>query len=165
MVEAVTTNNSALIITKASALRGEICPEGISREAVRGFSASILRSAQRLKPIATLRAKTIQSTTCNKSHHEKVTSVLHNAYANDINAKGIAKMVCENFTSRRYFAICSIILLERFYTFGIFRPICSVLVVLNRTARNIEYATIGIVAKGVCVEQFRWGVSLDGNAF
>lgn len=67
MVEAVTMNSSALTITKRSAARALIFPAGISRSAVRGLALSMRRSAQRLKPIAALRAKTMQSNTCKSS--------------------------------------------------------------------------------------------------
>ena len=62
--EAVAMNKIAFTITNVRAFFGVITPAGISRSAVRGFSASMRQSAQRLKPIAVLRAKIIHSTTC-----------------------------------------------------------------------------------------------------
>ena len=63
--------STAFMMTNHSAARGDTLPAGISRPAVRGFSASMRRSAQRLKPMATLRANTMHSTTCTSSvsHH------------------------------------------------------------------------------------------------
>ena len=71
IVEAAAMNSRALTATKRRACRAGITPAGISRPAVRGFSASMRRSAQRLKPMAVLRAKTMQSRTCTArvSHH------------------------------------------------------------------------------------------------
>ena len=68
---AAAMNSAALMMTNHSAARAEMRPAGISRSAVRGFSASMRRSAQRLKPMATLRAKTMHRTTftSSDSHH------------------------------------------------------------------------------------------------
>jgi len=52
-------------------------PAGISREAVRGLRASMWRSAQRLKPMATLQAKTMQPTTCMSSMGSESDEVSH----------------------------------------------------------------------------------------
>ena len=64
------TKAAALIITKIRPALGDILPDGISLPAVRGLAASILRSAQRLKPMAELRAKTIHNTILSNNNHE-----------------------------------------------------------------------------------------------
>ena len=69
IVAAHATKSRALTATNVSARRGEITPAGISRPAVRGFAASMRRSAQRLNPMAVLRAKTMHSTTCTSGTH------------------------------------------------------------------------------------------------
>lgn len=63
IVAAVMVNSIAFAIVNVSAAFGVIFPAGISRCAVRGFFASISLSAQRLNPIAVLRANIIHSTT------------------------------------------------------------------------------------------------------
>jgi hypothetical protein len=57
--------------TKIAASRGLIAPRGISRMAVRGLSASKRASTARLKPIAALRALTMQTTIQPTCAHEK----------------------------------------------------------------------------------------------
>ena len=66
-------------MTKVSAARGDTLPAGISRLAVRGLSASMSLSAQRLKPIAVLRAVTIQMSILMSSNTLKGVSVLVSA--------------------------------------------------------------------------------------
>lgn len=56
---------------KNKAERDEIVPAGISRVCVRGFNASILRSAHLLNAIALVRANTIQSSTLKPRLHVK----------------------------------------------------------------------------------------------
>ena len=57
MKKVVEMNNTTFMITKMAAERLSILPEGISREAVLGFSASNFLSASRLNPIAEFLAK------------------------------------------------------------------------------------------------------------
>ena len=90
--------------TNSIAFLEVIIPEGISLIAVRGFKASNVLSSHRLKAMAALLAKIIHATTNkNTCHHgfSFVDLVCARARKNPINAKGIAKMVCENFTSER----------------------------------------------------------------
>ena len=99
ILELTAIKSNALMITKIMALFGEIFPAGISREAVRGLSRSIFQSVQRLKPIATLRAKTIQPIICSSKIQLNSLSVLLSANTNAISANGMANIVWENFTS------------------------------------------------------------------
>ncbi len=71
-------------------------PAGISRFAVRGFSASISRSAIRLKPIAANRAAvnaTVTQPTCTQR-----TGAIALASTTPTNANGSANSVCGSFT-------------------------------------------------------------------
>ena len=82
--------------TNSIAFFSEIIPDGISLIAVRGFLASKFLSSQRLKAIAALLAKPMQSrTNINNCHHgfEVMKKALFKARKKPINAKGIAKMV------------------------------------------------------------------------
>ena len=120
MNQVVAIKAMQLIITNINALLAEIIPAGISRIAVRGFLASKLLSSQRLKAIAALRAKTIQRMTNNNLKpmvlqfgddqpiisfklHSPGRGSLSIPRQNPINANGIAKIVCENFTRLKYF--------------------------------------------------------------
>ena len=116
-------NNRQLAITKNNALLELITPAGISRTAVRGFFASKFLSSQRLKAMAAERAKIMQRMTKKKIHElpKKNNFVFENTERlqgsntltcgirsklfipkkNPINAKGIAKMMWENFTRLR----------------------------------------------------------------
>ena len=57
------TNATDMTITNTVASRRLKAPRGISRMAVRGFSASIRASTSRLNPMAALRAVTMATTT------------------------------------------------------------------------------------------------------
>ena len=116
-------NKRQLTITKNKALLDLIIPAGISLTAVRGFFASKFLSNQRLKAIAAERAKTMQRMTrisryqllIKKSlvfwaterfqgSNTLIKGIFSNAFIpkkNPINANGIAKIVCENFTRER----------------------------------------------------------------
>ena len=63
MNQVVVMNAPQLSIVNQSAALAEMIPAGISRMAVRGFFASMFRSAHRLKAIALVRAKTIHRST------------------------------------------------------------------------------------------------------
>ena len=67
MNHVVSTNKKQLTSVNTKALLGEITPAGISLCAVRTFIASNFQSRKRLKAIAALRAKSIQSNTSTKS--------------------------------------------------------------------------------------------------
>lgn len=117
MNQVANTNTMLLPITKRKADSADKMPAGISRIAVRGFNASKWRSKYRLKAMAALRAVTIQTNTskpfCNKTGFNKpcmvpavpLSAILATGIARKkpIKAKGMAKMVCENFTRLRYF--------------------------------------------------------------
>lgn len=117
MNQVATTNTTLLPITKRSADSADKIPAGISRIAVRGLRASKCRSKYRLNAMAALRAVTIQTNTSNsftKMACVKIPAMVPDAVPfvcltcgmakqNPINAKGMAKMVCENFTRLRYF--------------------------------------------------------------
>ena len=108
-----------LMMTKNKALFADIIPAGISLIAVLGFFASKLLSNQRLNAIAALLAVTMQMMTKINFNAlpQKTTLVmscpqsieLFKLYClywkmpikNPINAKGIAKIVCENLTNER----------------------------------------------------------------
>ena len=124
-------NNRQLAITKSKALFALITPAGISLIAVRGFFASKFLSSQRLKAMAAERAKIMQRITrinnfaipqydisqlIRGSSFKKIKNVFpskekkskagvnlkkNSPKKNPINAKGIAKIVCENFTRLR----------------------------------------------------------------
>jgi len=71
-----------------------MAPRGISREAVRGFSASYRASTSRLKPIAALRAATIATTihpTRGTTSDGRHCPVWFNASSAPVNANGSAK--------------------------------------------------------------------------
>ena len=97
-----TTNNIAFFEV--------IIPAGISLIAVRGFNASKFLSNQRLKAMAALLAKIIQRITkinlITKKYLGKIVVCqpvpeylkVNIPKKKPTNAKGIAKMVCENFT-------------------------------------------------------------------
>ena len=96
---ATRTNSTAFSTTNHNALRAEIVPEGISRPLVRGFCASIRRSAQRLNPIAVLRASTMAKSTLTSTGHSNGRPLDCSAYTYPTNAKGSANIVWENLTS------------------------------------------------------------------
>ena len=119
------------MITNNKALFDFIIPAGISLTAVRGFFASKFLSSQRLKAMAAERAKIMQRITrinnfaipqydisqlIRGSSFKKIKNVFpskekkskagvnlkkNSPKKNPINAKGIAKIVCENFTRLR----------------------------------------------------------------
>jgi hypothetical protein len=118
MNQVATINAIQLMITKIKALFAEIIPAGISLMAVRGFLESKFLSSQRLKAIAALRAKIMQRMTSKSLINKPLrkSPVIECEYdpgcdgnrsytpkQNPINAKGIAKIVCENFTRLKYF--------------------------------------------------------------
>ena len=74
-------------------LAGDSAPAGSARVAVRGFFASILTSINRFSDIAAVRAPTIASAM--NSNWRVLGSPLAAKKAAE-NAKGSAKMVCEN---------------------------------------------------------------------
>src|SRR5687767_7259161 len=87
--EAPNTNAADEMTTKIVASLTDMAPRGSSRIAVRGLSASNLASTSRLKPIAALRALTIQTAIQNTCDHRKpVTRQASNA---PVNANGSAK--------------------------------------------------------------------------
>ena len=92
MVEAVTMNSSALTITKRSAARALIFPAGISRSAVRGLALSMRRSAQRLNPMAALRAKTMHRMTCTRTMYGQ----------RALRAKTMQSNTCKSSTTQPY---------------------------------------------------------------
>ena len=94
-----------LKIINRSADPGLIIPAGISRNLVRGFAASYLRSIYQIKAIAALRANTIQSITSVKSFQLIVELLSCTPRKKPTKAKGIAKMVWLNFIKERYFVI------------------------------------------------------------
>src|SRR5688572_10088664 len=126
------TNATLLSTTNSKAFFGETTPEGISRIAVRGLSASNFASSQRLNAMAALLAKIIHNTTIKSRMRMSVlltgiselpgyTLVCQpgmievgnankslNARKKPINANGIAKMVWENLMRLRYFLISCI---------------------------------------------------------
>src|SRR5207249_10155505 len=69
---------------------------GSSRPCVRGFRASMRRSAVRLKPIATNRAAVNAMTTRTPERH--VTGWMYDATMTPSNANGSAKIVCGSLT-------------------------------------------------------------------
>src|SRR6266571_4975179 len=71
-------------------------PAGSSRPCVRGFRASMRRSAMRLKPIATNRAAVNAMTTRTPERH--VTGWMYDATMTPSNANGSAKIVCGSLT-------------------------------------------------------------------
>ena len=95
------------MITKINAWPFLIFPAGISRWAVLGFNLSYFSSIHRLNAIAALLAKTIHKiTNKNKSQYRCPSPVL-TPRKKPISAKGMAKMVCANFTRERYFLMDS----------------------------------------------------------
>jgi hypothetical protein len=86
---------------KAKAAFEPIIPEGISLTAVRGLRASMLRSAQRLKLMAALRANTMQSSTFSANEKERASGACRIASKNPVAANGRANRVCENLTRER----------------------------------------------------------------
>lgn len=94
-----------LIMVNQSTDSAESIPAGISRIAVRGLRASKLRSRYLLKAIAALRAVTIHTNT-NKNLKAMLADIIICKDApflaapkkKPMQAKGNAKMVCENFT-------------------------------------------------------------------
>jgi hypothetical protein len=87
--DAANRNTSETIATKMAASGLESRPRGSSRIAVRGFSASIPASTSRLKPIAALRALTIQTTIQPTCDQEK--GCTRHASSAPVSAKGSAK--------------------------------------------------------------------------
>ena len=92
-------------MTKENAATVEIFPAGISLFAVRGFFASIFRSANRLNPMAALRAQIMQAITNKNVFQLKKYSSREMAKKYPINAKGSAKTVWLNFIKEKYFFI------------------------------------------------------------
>ena len=88
-------------MTNQRAALAFIVPAGISLIAVREFFLSIFLSMYRLNAMAALRAKTIQSSTFSNKCHSNEAGVKCTAKKKPISAKGIAKMVWENFTNDR----------------------------------------------------------------
>ena len=97
MKKVVAMKSTMFTTMNTIALRGEILPAGISRFLVRGLSASMSRSSQRLKPIAVLRANTMHSTTSRSSSQLKPPAAF-TPRENPISANGIANTVCANRT-------------------------------------------------------------------
>src|SRR5690606_42157220 len=88
-----------------NAFPGVIRPAGISRTAVRGFSASMSRSKYRLNAIAAFLAVTIQMSISRNSVQSKDNSVVCKARKNPMIANGSAKTLCANSTNDMYFFI------------------------------------------------------------
>ena len=87
---------------KASTWPGVTSPRGSARVLVRGFSASMSRSAQRLKPIAADLAPTMATTIQKACRSEGSPPSASNA---PVNANGRAKMVCSNLIISRMILI------------------------------------------------------------
>ncbi len=95
---AAKTNTAAESAQKTDASSAETRPAGMSRAFVRGFTASIPRSATRLKAIAAERAPTI-ATRIQKSVGRGGTP--RAARTAESSANGSAKIVCANVTRER----------------------------------------------------------------
>ena len=96
-IPALAMNSALQVMTIVQAAGSDIFPVGISRCAVRSLRASIFRSTMRLKPIAALRAKTMQRI-MKKSFHAMFSPPSLHAMVNPIRAKGIANSVWEKRT-------------------------------------------------------------------
>ena len=90
-----------LIMINASAALEDIFPAGISRSFVLGFFASMLRSAQRLNPIAAERAKTMHNKTFSAKSIVKIPSPITMPAVNPIAANGSANTVWLNLINDR----------------------------------------------------------------
>ena len=76
---------------------GEMSPVTLGRLAVRGLSASNLRSTSRLTVIANVRAATMQvRISANRSHPGHIRPIARDAMKAAINANGNAKIECAN---------------------------------------------------------------------
>src|ERR1039457_3026870 len=95
---AAATNTAAENAQNIAAAVTETAPAGISRRAVRGFSASTFRSTIRLNAIATDRAPTMAARMPN-SVRGGGTAPAASTVASSAN--GSAKTVCENVTRER----------------------------------------------------------------
>src|SRR5450631_3152206 len=84
------------------ALASEICPVGRCRFAVRGFSASNLRSTMRLKAIAHVRAQTIAAMISPKVRQPGQPRLSRAATTIAASANGSAKTVCEKRTNEAH---------------------------------------------------------------
>src|SRR5688500_12264826 len=98
-------NPAALIAQSVHALAREIWPAGKCRVAVRGLSASNLRSAMRLKAMAQVRAQTIAATINAKVRQPGQPRLSRAATAIAASAKGSAKSVCEKRTKESHLLI------------------------------------------------------------
>src|ERR1017187_546397 len=87
----------------AIALASEIWPAGKWRLAVRGFSASNLRSTMRLKAIAQVRAQTMAARISPNVFQPGQPRLSRAATAMAASAKGRAKAVCEKRTKEAHF--------------------------------------------------------------
>ena len=101
MNQVVAIKHPQLISVNQSAELAVMMPAGISRMMVRGFFASISLSAQRLKAIALLRAKIMQSSTLIPRLKVNASGFSCIARKKPIIANGSANTVCENFTRER----------------------------------------------------------------
>ncbi len=94
----IATKSAALPRVNAHAAPTLICPDGISRVAVRGLRASKSRSTSRLKPIALDRAVTMQPTISAICH--TVGGCTDAASTAAASANGSAKMLWESLIIR-----------------------------------------------------------------
>src|SRR6187455_2302825 len=85
------------------ALTNEILPDGRWRVAVRGLSASNLRSTIRLKAMAQVRAQTIAARISRKVRQPGQPRFSLAATTIEANANGSAKTVCESLTNSAQF--------------------------------------------------------------
>ena len=107
-IEKITGGDQARRRTRAQsaiALASEICPAGRWRLAVRGFSASNLRSTMRLNAIAQVRAQTIAARISPKVRQPGQPRLSRAATIIAASANGRAKTVCENRTNEAHFLI------------------------------------------------------------
>jgi hypothetical protein len=99
----VKTKRIAFTATNMDAEFLLIIPAGISLPLVLGLSESNLLSASLLNPIAAFRANTMHSKISKSTLILKSYSSSDTPRENPINAKGIAKIVCENLTRAKKF--------------------------------------------------------------
>ncbi len=97
-IYAASTSRPEETMMNARTCAGVTSPRGSARVFVRGFSESMSRSAQRLKPMAAERAPTIAAMiqiTCSSDGSPS------RARSAPVKAKGSAKMVCSNLIISR----------------------------------------------------------------
>src|SRR5687768_9796123 len=100
--DAAKTNTADEMTTKIVASVIDIAPRGSSRIDVRGFNASRRASTSRLKPIAALRALTMQAMIQSTCDHEN--GATRHASSAPVSANGSANTVWLKRTNERYVA-------------------------------------------------------------